>query len=158
MDEKIIRENIKNLLKGGQAHMTLKEAVQDFPVGEINTTFTNGTYSAWHLLEHIMRTQRDILNFIISPNYIELEWPKDYWPSTEEKATTTRWDKTLNEFFTNLKTLEELVMDRKVDLSKKVPNGDGQTYIREFLLVADHNSYHLGEFAIMRQVMNTWKK
>ncbi|HUD44765.1 MAG TPA: DinB family protein [Patescibacteria group bacterium] len=158
MDENVVRESILQLLKGGQAHMSFEEAVKEFPQEAMNTIFPNGTYSSWNLLEHIRRTQHDILDFMLNPNYKELEWPKDYWPEAKAKATQKEWDKTIEQYLQDKKELEKLLMDKKINLSTKVPFGDGQTYIREFLLVCDHNAYHIGEFAIMRQTLNTWEK
>lgn len=156
MDENIVRQSIVNLLKGAQAYMPFMEVVQDFPENAINAIFPNGTYSSWHLLEHIRITQNDILEFIVNPKYKEKDWPKDYWPEPEKKATKKEWNETIRLFLEDKKKLEEMVMDKKLNLTAKVPNGDRQTYIREFLLVADHTSYHLGEFAIMRQTLATW--
>jgi hypothetical protein len=158
MNDKVLREHLKNLLKGGNAHMTLEEAVKNYPVSKINDIFPNGEYSSWHLLEHIRRTQNDILNFIINPNYKELAWPKDYWPARNEKAAQKDWEKTIVSFQKDAKALGKIVSDPKIDLYVKIAWGDGQTILREILLVADHNAYHIGEFAIMRQVMNTWNK
>ena len=100
----------------------------------------------------------DILDFMINPKYIEPEWPKDYWPKPSQKATKKDWDKTITDFKKDLAALLKMVKDPKIDFSAKIPKGSGQTFLREFLLVADHNSYHLGEFSIMRQVMGTWRK
>jgi len=156
--DKLIREQLLNLLKGGNAHMTLIEAVKNFPVSKMNVTFPNGEYSSWHLLEHIRRTQSDILNFIVNSNYKELKWPKDYWPQSQEKATQKDWDKTLKLFDKDIKALEKIISDPKTDLYVKIKWGDGQTILREILLVADHNAYHIGEFAIMRQVLKSWNR
>lgn len=158
MDEQIIRDNIVNLLKGGQAYMTFEEAIKDFPLKAMNTLFPNGTYSSWHLLEHIRLTQYDILNFMINQKYKEPKWPQDYWPTPGKEATKKDWDKTIEQFLHDRKQLEHMVMDKKLILTAKVPNGSGQTFVREFFVVADHTSYHLGEFAIMRQTLGTWKK
>lgn len=136
--------------------MAFDEAVKDYPMDKINEFFPNGEYSAWHLLEHIRRTQHDILDFIINPNYKELEWPKDYWPKKGERAGKKDWETTINNFYKDLKVLEKIVEDSETDFYKKIPWGDGQNIFREILLVADHNSYHIGEFAIIRQVMKTW--
>ena len=138
--------------------MTLAEAVENYPVSKINDIFPNGEYSSWHLLEHIRRTQNDILNFIVNPNYEELNWPKDYWPERNEKANQKDWDKTIEAFEKDIAALEKIAQDPKTDLYAKIVWGDGQTVLREILLVADHNAYHIGEFAIMRQVMKTWKR
>ncbi len=158
MNDKALRDHLLKLLKGGNAHMTLEEAVKDHPLSKINAVFPNGEYSSWHLLEHIRRTQNDILNFIINPKYKELEWPKDYWPERDEKATQKDWDKTITSFRKDLKALEKIVANPKTDLFAKIKWGEGQTILREILLVADHSAYHIGEFAIMRQTMNTWKR
>jgi hypothetical protein len=154
----IVREHLLSLLKGGNAHMTFAEAVLDFPFSKMNTVFPNGTYTFWHLLEHIRKTQQDILDFIISPHYQEMSWPKDYWPPMNEKATEEKWQKTILQYKKDLAALQKIVKDKKTDLYAKIPHGDGQIILREILLVADHTSYHIGEFAIMRQVMRIWKR
>ena len=156
--DKIVREHLLELLKGGNAHMTLNEAVKDFPEKEMNTKFPNGNYSPWHLLEHIRLTQADILEFIVSDHYTEKDWPKDYWPQKDKKGTEKDWNNTLAAINKDTKELERLVKDPKSNLYTKLPNGTGQTLLREILLVTDHNAYHIGEFAIMRQTMGTWGK
>ena len=156
--DKIVREHLLALLNGGNAHMALDEAVRDFPEEKMNMAFPNGAYSSWQLLEHMRRSQADILEFIASPSYKEKEWPRDYWPSKGRKCTKKEWNKTISEIKKDTKKLESLIKDPKTDLYLKVPNGTGQKFIREILLVADHNAYHIGEFAIMRQVMGTWGK
>lgn len=156
--EKITRQRLLELLKGGNAHMTFDEAVKDFPESEMNTKFPNGTYSSWGLLEHIRRTQWDILDFIRNPEYKEKEWPDDYWPEKGKKATRKDWDETIRKFKADSKKLEEIIKNRKTDLYSKIPHGTGQNILREILLVADHNAYHIGELGIMRQVMGTWGK
>ena len=136
--------------------MTLAEAVVDFPQARMNERFTNGTYSAWGLLEHIRIAQWDILDFIRNPGYKEMDWPDDYWPERGRKATRKEWDETIARFGKDHDELERMVKNPKTDLYSRIPWGDGQTILREILLVSDHNAYHLGEFAIMRQVMGTW--
>ena len=156
--DKILREHLLSLLKGGNAHMTLDDAVKNYPVSGINDIFPNGEYSSWHLLEHIRRTQNDILNFIVNPNYKELNWPKDYWPERNKKATQKDWKQTIELFEKDTKALEKIVSNPKTNLYAKIPWGEGQTILREILLVADHSAYHIGEFAIMRQAMDTWNR
>jgi hypothetical protein len=157
-NDKPIRAHLLSLLKGGNAHMTFAEAVEDFPEVHINTRFTNSTYSAWGLIEHIRRTQLDIIDFMRNPKYKEISWPDDYWPPSGKKATKREWENTVRAFNANLKELEKIVKSPKTKLYSKIPWGDGQTVLREILLVADHNAYHIGEFAIMRQAMGTWGK
>jgi hypothetical protein len=157
MNDKALRDHLIKLLKGGNAHMTLEEAVKDYPLSKINDIFPNGEYSSWHLLEHIRRTQNDILEFIVNSNYQDKEWPKDYWPGRTKKATQKDWEKTISSFQKDIQALEKIVANPKTDLFAKIKWGDGQTILREILLVADHTAYHVGEFAIMRQTMQTWK-
>lgn len=155
---KIIREQLISLLDGGNAHMTFQEAVAQFPLDKINTIFPNGTYSAWHLLEHIRITQVDIINFITNENYKEIEWPKEYWPPKEKQADKKDWKKTIELYESDIQKLMNIVKDETTDLYTKIQWGNGQTIFREILLVADHTAYHLGEFASMREVMKTWGK
>lgn len=156
--EKAVRAQLIALLKGGNAHMTVDEAVKNFPISEINKKFPNGTYSSWGLLEHIRRAQWDILDFIRNPNYKEMEWPKDYWPPEDKKATEKDWKETVALYNKDLKELQAIVSNPKTDLYAKIPHGTGQNILREILLTADHTAYHTGEFGIMRQVMDTWGK
>lgn len=156
MQDFFLREQVVNNLKGAQAHMPFADAVKDFPLEHINDVFPNGEYTFWHLLEHIRFTQKDILDFMVDPGYIEPEWPKDYWPEKNKKATKEDWKKTVADYEADVQKLISLAQDPKIDLSAKVPKGTGQIYLREFLLVADHTSYHIGEFAIMRQVLKLW--
>jgi len=158
MSDAVLREQLANFLKGHEAHMDFLDMVKDFPEEHMNDVFSNGRYTFWHLLEHIRFTQKDILDFMVESVYKEPKWPKDYWPENSAKASKKDWDNTVAQFEQGLKQLIELVQDPKIDLEAKVPNGKGQIYLREFLLVIDHNSYHIGEFAIMRQVKNNWKK
>ncbi len=156
MSDSFLREQVVNFLKSGQAHMSVADAVKDFPMEHINDVFPNGEYTFWHLLEHIRFTQKDILDFMIDPEYTEPEWPRDYWPAKDAKATPEQWKKTIDEYESDLEALIVLVEDKKTDLSGKVPKGTGQTFLKEFLMVADHTSYHVGEFGIMRQVLKLW--
>ncbi len=157
-NDTILRNHLLNLLKGGMAYMPFDEVVANFPESSINKLFPNGNYSSWHLLEHIRLTQADILDFMVNSKYIEPDWPKDYWPKSSEKAAKADWNNTISMFKKDLQKLQKMVKDPKINLYAKVPRGTGQTFLREFLLVADHNSYHLGEFAIMRQINSTWPK
>src|SRR5581483_3414889 len=114
-------------------------------------------YSAWELLEHLRRTQRDILDFCVSPQYEELEWPADYWPPSSEPPTPGAWDASVAQFLDDRRALQELAANPAIDLSTRVPNGDGQTYLRELLLVADHTAYHVGQLVLVRRLLGNWK-
>ncbi len=151
-----LREQLLHLLRGGNAHLSFDEAVADFPMTAINARPPNVPYTPWHLLEHLRRAQWDILDFIRNPDYQAMKWPDDYWPAPDAEADAAAWEKTVSAFHADLKAVEDLVNDPQTDLATAIPHGDGQTVLREILLVADHNAYHIGEFAILRQVMGTW--
>jgi hypothetical protein len=157
-EDQILRQTITQLLTESHAHMSYEEAVDAFPQAQMNTIIPHGTYTPWHLLEHLRLAQRDILDFIRNPEYQEGNWPDDYWPPQDRKATEDEWKRTIADFQADLRTLVEIVRDTATDLHARIPHGTGQTILREMLLVADHNAYHIGEFAILRQVMGTWGK
>jgi hypothetical protein len=152
----VVRKYLEWLLESGNAHMTLDDAIEDFPMSQINVVFPNSTYSFWGALEHIRRTQADILDFIKNPAYKDRDWPADFWPERGTLATKTDWGKTLRDYKRDLKELKLMVKDPKVDLYEKIPHGSGQTILREILLVADHTSYEIGEMATMRRVFGHW--
>ena len=156
MDE--VRKQLITALTTSQAHGDFASIVADFPMDRINDKAPHSDYTAWRLLEHIRRTQKDILDFMVEPVYKERQWPKDYWPEEGVIADETMWHKTIDEYQEDMKNLIKLVEDKATDLSSKVKNGDGQTIAREIIMVIDHNAYHLGEFSILRQVMGTWPK
>ncbi len=154
--DRAIRWHLLWLLESGDAHMTLDDALKDFPMSQINVVFPNCTYSFWGALEHIRRAQADILDFIKNPNYHEGEWPKDYWPEKGRLATAADWKKTLRSYKKDRAELARLIEDPKTDLNAKAPTGTGQTILREILLAADHTAYEIGELATMRRVLGHW--
>jgi hypothetical protein len=151
-----IRRQLVRLLDGLDAHMTFEDAVADFPDEAMNERPPNVDYTPWHLVEHIRLTQRDIVEYVTSPDYVEGEWPRDYWPDPAAMATRADWEATIRGFREDLATLRELVEDDDRDLNAVLPGTPGHTLLREVRIVADHNAYHVGEFAILRQVMGTW--
>ena len=151
-----VREQLQTLLTGENAHMTFEQAVADFPLEHINTKPPHVSYTPWHLLEHLRRAQWDILEFILNPEHVSPPWPEGYWPAQHEQADHAAWNKTIASFRADQHALSVLVMDPETDLATPIPYGSGQTILREILVVADHNAYHIGEFAILRQVMQTW--
>lgn len=158
MEPKIIRAQLVDLLTKSNAHMTFAEAVADFPPEHYNTRPPQTPYTFWHLLEHIRLAQRDILDFIRNPDYQERNWPEDYWPPQNELADSRAWEKTISAFYAELDEIVAIISDPQIDLAGELPYAPGYTYLREFLLVADHNAYHLGEFAILRGILGLWKK
>ena len=152
----VIRAQLVAFLKTAQAHMTFVDAVKDFPIERINEFPPHVEYSPWMLLEHIRLTQKDILDFMIDPQYKEPSWPDEYWPGEKVKADEKMWHKTVEDYTKDLEALAKYTEDTSIDLTSKVENGDGQVVIREILMVIDHTAYHIGEFSILRQVMSTW--
>jgi hypothetical protein len=153
----ILREQLLALLRGGQAYAPFEQVVADFPESAMNTRPPNVPYTPWHLLEHIRIAQIDILEFIRDPKYVSPEWPKGFWPAPDAQADRARWEETLRLFRRDMADLEAMVQDPATDLTAPIPHAPTYTILREILLVTDHNSYHLGEFSILRQVMGTWK-
>lgn len=152
----VLREQLLELLDGLGARMPFDEAVADFPEGAMNQRPPGVAYSPWHLLEHIRLAQRDILEYITNRDYVELRWPEAYWPAPDATATPEGWAATVAGFRTDQRALRDLVADPATDLGATIPGTPGHTILREVRLVGDHNAYHIGEFAILRQVMDTW--
>jgi len=151
-----IREQVVARLRGRGAHMPFEEAIKDFPMERINEKFPNGTYSSWALVEHLRRTQVDMLDYITNPNYRHPEWPKDFWPDENEIASAEDWAASVNGFFTDLDAFIAIVEDESTDLYAPIAWAPGHNLLRCILIICDHNAYHIGEFAIMRQTMGTW--
>src|SRR5690242_12439668 len=123
MDDKAVRDHVLALLSGGQAFMTFDDAVADFPADRMNDRPPHVDYTPWHLLEHLRRTQWDILDYCINPKYQSMEWPKDYWPAKDEKTDEAGWNKTLAGFHKDLQAMKDLVANPKTDLTALIPHG-----------------------------------
>jgi hypothetical protein len=152
----VVREQLLALLRGGQASMKFEQAIANFPIEHINTCPPHVSYTPWHILEHLRIAQWDILEFIRNPAHVSPEWPEGYWPAPTAQASAQDWANTIAAFQADLGALEALVADPATDLYAQIPHAPGYTILREILVVADHNAYHTGEFAILRQVMQTW--
>lgn len=153
--EEILRDQLVALLHS-ESHMSFMDAIKDFPKEQINTMPKNVEYTFWHILEHIRITQWDIVDFVRNSHYKEIPWPDAYWPKKEKKATWDEWRSTITSIEKDMQEMIAIVKNPKTDLFSKIPHGQGQTILREATLIADHNSYHIGEFAILRQVEKTW--
>jgi hypothetical protein len=140
------------------AHMSLDEAVADFPVKEINTKAPNVPYTFWHLLEHIRIAQSDLLEYVQNPKHTSPAWPEGYWPAPDAKTDAAGWKRTIAAIKKDLGGMDRLLADPRTDLFAPVPFANDKSVVRCAFLVLDHNSYHLGEFAILRQVMQLWPK
>lgn len=153
MDNQSLRDHVLSLLRGGNAHLTFEDFVGDFPPELCGREVAGVPYSAWQVLEHMRIAQWDILEFSRDAAHQSPEFPKGYWPKPDERGNIELWNETIERFQTDLKEMEKLVADPATDLLAKIPHGDGQTVLREALLVADHNAYHLGVLAVMSRIL-----
>ncbi len=154
--DKALRQHLLHLLRGGSAHVDFEKAMADLPA-ELRGVKPIGTpYTAWRLLEHIRIAQWDILEFSRNPKHVSPQWPDGYWPEGDEPPSEATWDKSVKAFQADLKALQSLVADPATDLFAPIPHDDGQTVLREALLVADHNAYHLGQLVVVRRLLGAW--
>jgi hypothetical protein len=153
-----LRHHLVGVLRGGNAHMPFTEAVAEFPAAQINTRPPQVDYTFWHLLEHLRITQADILAYLKQVDYHTPAWPQDYWPAPETLATTQAWDASVAAFQRDLEAIISIVAEDGTDLFRTVPSNDEHTVLREVLIVADHNAYHIGELGILRQVTKAWSR
>ena len=151
-----IRKELVDLLEGGNAHMTFEEAVAEFPLSRINDKGPHLPYSPWHFLEHLRIAQWDILEFIRNPLHVSPEYPSGYRPPADATTDEQGWNTTVEGFRRDLGSLVTMASDPAMDLFAPLSHAPGYTLYREFLLVADHNAYHIGEFALLRQMMGLW--
>jgi len=154
--DELVREELSALLEGGNAHMSFAEVVADFPLEHINSKPPNSPYSFWHFVEHLRIAQWDILEFIRTPRHVSPPYPEGYRPRPEEKTDAAGWRKSIKGVLADLEALQEIVRDPKTNLFAPLPHAPDYTVFREIVLAADHNAYHTGELAIMRQVMGIW--
>jgi len=155
--DKAMREHLVYVLGGGGAHADFESVVKDFPAELINERAENIPYTAWQLLEHMRIAQWDILEFSRDPQHVSPPWPEGYWPADDEQADSKAWKKTVAAFRADLKAMQELVEDPSTDLFAPIAHGDGQTILREALLVADHNAYHLGALVMIKRMLGAIK-
>ncbi|MGA8027997.1 MAG: DinB family protein [Bryobacteraceae bacterium] len=140
-------------MRDGQSHINFDSAVGDFPMDLRGSKAAGAPHSAWQLLEHMRIAQRDILEFSRDPNYKSPKWPEGYWPPIAIPPSTAAWDESIDAFRKDAQGLSDLIQDVQQDLFKPFEHGDGQTLLREALLVATHNSYHLGQFVFLKKML-----
>ena len=151
-----MRATLARLLDWQDAHVGFEKAVAGLPPDLRGKVPSGLPYSPWQLLEHIRLTQHDILEFCRNPSYEELDWPADYWPKDSSPPSPEAWDRSVVSVQQDREALKQLALNPQVDLLATVPAGDGQTYLRELLLVADHTAYHLGELVVVRRALGAW--
>jgi uncharacterized damage-inducible protein DinB len=152
-----LREHLVNLLTKPQAHATFEDAVKGLPAELRGKTAKGAEHSPWQLLEHLRIAQGDIVEFSRNAKHESPKWPEGYWPEEKAPVDEKAWDKSVRAFKRDLKAMVELLQDEKTDLFAKIPHGDGQTVLREALLIADHNAYHVGQLVLVRRLLGAWK-
>lgn len=153
---KALREHLVYLLRGGGAHLDFEKAIADLPANLRGAKPAGVPFTPWTLLEHLRLAQWDILEFSRDAKHVSPDWPRGYWPAGDAPPDEAAWEKSLAAFRSDLKAMQKLVVNPKTDLFAKIPHGDGQTILREALLVADHNAYHLGQLVLVRRLLGAW--
>jgi hypothetical protein len=152
-----IREHLLYLLRGGGAHVKFDNAVRGVGAVLRGNRPQGAAHSLWEILEHMRIAQWDILEFSRNAQYVSPPWPEGYWPKTAAPPNDRAWAASVRAFRRDLEAMCSLVADESVDLPARIPHGEGQTLLREALLVADHNAYHLGEFITVRRILGAWR-
>ena len=156
MSDRALRTQLAQFLEQSHAHADFDAAIKGLPANLRGKKPAGAPYTAWQLLEHMRIAQWDILEFSRDPDHVSPQWPEGYWPATEAPPSARAWDESVRRFKSDAKAMQKLVTG-KTDLFAKLPGGDGQTLLREALLVMDHNAYHLGELVLLRRLLRAWK-
>jgi hypothetical protein len=152
----ILRNHLVDLLVGRNAHVDIESALKGLPAKLRGAKPKGSPHTLWQLLEHIRIAQWDILEFSRNKKHVSPPWPEGYWPKTDAPPSPAAWSKSLKQVRDDLKSMEKLVRNKKSDLFRPIPHGDGQTLLREALLLADHNAYHVGQLVTVRKLLDAW--
>jgi len=155
MNDRVLREHLVELLEGGHAHVTARKALANINPELRNVRPFEGAHSIWEELEHMRIAQEDILRYTLDSGWKSPEWPDGYWPQQSD-LTEEMWQDSIEGFFADLEEVIELARDENLDLTARMPHGGDRTYLREILLVADHNAYHLGQIVQSRKALGDW--
>ena len=153
MSDQALREHVIYLLKDGGAHLNFEQAITDLPEDLRGAKVERVSHTPWRLLEHLRICQLDILEFSRNPKHVSPNFPDGYWPEGDAPPDSESWDKSVQAFRDDLQAMIDLVADPETDLYARIPRGDGQTILREALLVADHNAYHIGQLVFLRRCL-----
>jgi uncharacterized damage-inducible protein DinB len=156
MDDTAVRAQLRAMLDWREAHAGFDAAVKGLPPRLRGVVPQGLVHSAWQLVEHMRMAQADILEFCVEPKYKHKKWPEDYWPAGAEPKDSAAWEASITAFRSDRRALQDLTTDRTIDLLAKIPWGTGQTYLREILLVADHNAHHVGQLILVRRALGAW--
>jgi len=160
-----LRRQLVGLLDWSDAHLSFDDVLREWPErlrgvkpAGAAPKGRGGAHTAWQLVEHMRIAQWDILEFSRNPKHVSPEFPSGYWPATEAPPDASAWEKSLEAFRADLRAMKQLVEDPKINLFARIQHGEGQTILREALLVADHNAYHLGQLVLLRRLLGTWSE
>jgi DinB family protein len=151
-----LRDHVAKLLDWEDAHAGFDAAVEGIDSRHRGSAPRGMPHTPWQIVEHLRLAQRDILDFCVAPHYEEKKWPEGYWPATPGPGSGDAWKESIAAFRKDRAALVKLARDDSIDLLAQVPNGNGQTYLRELLLVADHNAYHIGQLILLRRALDIW--
>ncbi len=157
-NQKALREHVLELLEGGHAHVQFDKAIAGLPEKLRGAKPPGLPHTPWRLLEHMRIAQWDILRFSVDPKHVSPEFPQGYWPAGDAPPDAKAWDRSVVGFHADLQAMKDLVSSHETDLFKPISHGDGQTILREALLVADHNAYHLGQLVTVRRMLGAWNE
>ncbi|HVA71783.1 MAG TPA: DinB family protein [Candidatus Limnocylindrales bacterium] len=155
-NDKALREHLVNLLAGGQAYADVHHIIAELPEAQRGVKPAGAPHTAWQLLEHLRIAQWDILGFSRNPKHVSPHFPEGYWPASETPPSADAWDKSVAAVERDLAEMKKLVSNPKANLFAPIAHGTGQTILREALLVADHNAYHLGQMVLLRRLLGAW--
>ena len=156
-DDKLLRDQLVEFLRKGNAHVDLFSALKDFPENLYGKKPDGAPHSAWQLLEHIRFTLNDLLTFSTDPDYVAPKWPDAYWPEHAAPENAAAWKTSVKALTADLGAFEKLIQNPDSNLYARIPWGEGQTLLREALLAIDHTSYHVGQFVMVRKQLQAWK-
>jgi len=151
-----LREQLANVLAWHDAHVDFDRAVEGLSARARGRRPPGMPHSPWEIVEHLRLAQHDILDFCVNPRYAEMKWPDDYWPDTARPPSDAAWHASIRAFRRDRKALQALAARPRIDPFAAIPHGSGQTYLREILLVIDHNAYHVGELVAVRRMLGAW--
>ena len=156
--DRSLRDHLVALLGEGHAHVTFKDAIAAWPAEQRGAKPPGQPFTPWRVLEHIRISQWDIVEFTKSAKHISPKWPAGYWPVSDAPPDRAAWDKSVAQAERDLQAMQTLVRDPKIDVYARIPHGTGQTVLREALVLADHNSYHVGQLVLLRRLLGAWKE
>lgn len=156
-EDRALRKQLVEFLRGGSAHAELKTVIDGFPTGKRGAKPKGATHTPWQLLEHIRIALHDLYDFSTNPNYVQAEWPADYWPKEDAPPSDAAWSASVQAVEKDLAAFEQLIGEPTTNFYATIPWGDGQTILREVLLAGQHTSYHLGQLVSLRRELGAWR-